>query len=171
MPEINPTDATDAPDREELSWEQFGHATRVLAEQVAADRWRPDLVVAVARGGLTVAGALSYALGVKNCGAINVEFYTGVDDRLEVPVVLPPSLDLVDVTGMKVLVADDVADTGHTLRLVREVLAQHVAEARTAVLYHKAESVIVPDYAWKQTSAWINFPWSVLPPVGGIAPR
>ena len=84
-----------------------------------------------------MAGALAYALGVKNCGTINVEFYTGVDERLDVPVVLPPSLQLVDVTGLKVLVVDDVADTGHTLRLVREVLAQHVDEARTAVLYHK----------------------------------
>lgn len=171
MTSVNPTDATDAADREELTWDTFGTATRTLAEQVADDGWRPDIVVAVARGGLTLAGALSYALGVKNCGTINVEFYTGVDERLDVPVVLPPSLQLVDVTGLKVLVADDVADTGHTLRLVREVLAQHVAEARTAVLYHKPQSVIVPDYAWKQTDAWINFPWSVLPPVAGLPPR
>jgi hypoxanthine phosphoribosyltransferase len=171
MTSVNPTDATDADDREELTWELFGSATRSLAEAVAADGWRPDIVVAVARGGLTVGGALAYALGVKNCGTINVEFYTGVDERLDVPVVLPPSLQLLDVTGLKVLIADDVADTGHTLRLVREVLAQHVEEARTAVLYHKSQSVIVPDYAWKRTDAWINFPWSVLPPVAGLPPR
>jgi len=171
MTTVNPTDATDADDREELTWETFGSATRTLAEAVAADDWRPDIVVAVARGGLTVAGALSYALGVKNCGTINVEFYTGVDERLDVPVVLPPSLQLVDVAGLKVLVVDDVADTGHTLRLVREVLVQHVDEARTAVLYHKSQSVIVPDYSWKQTDAWINFPWSVLPAVAGLPPR
>lgn len=171
MTDVNPTDATDAEDREELTWERFGTATRELAEHVAESGWIPDIVVAVARGGLTVAGALSYALGVKNCGAINVEFYTGVDARLDVPVVLPPSLNLVDVTDLRVLVVDDVADTGHTLRLVREVLAQHVAEARTAVLYHKTQSVIVPDYTWMATDAWINFPWSVLPPVKGLPPR
>lgn len=171
MSSVNPTDATDATDREELTWDLFGTATRELATAVAADGWIPDIVVAVARGGLTVAGALAYALGVKNCGAINVEFYTGVDARLEVPVVLPPSLNVLDVTGLKVLVADDVADTGHTLRLVSEVLAQHVAETRTAVLYHKPHSVIVPTYAWKRTDAWINFPWSVLPPVEGLPPR
>jgi hypoxanthine phosphoribosyltransferase len=171
MSSVNPTDATDAPDREELTWERFGTATRELAEAIAADGWRPDLVVAIARGGLTVGGALAYALGVKNCGTINVEFYTGVDERLAVPVVLPPSLQLVDVTGLRVLVCDDVADTGHTLRLVQEVLAQHVAEARTAVLYHKPHSAFVPDYAWRRTDAWINFPWSVLPPVAGLPPR
>lgn len=171
MTAVNPTDATDAEYREELTWEVFGDATRELAEIVAKSGWVPDLVVAVARGGLTVAGALSYALGVKNCGAINVEFYTGVDSRLDVPVVLPPSLNLVDVTDLRVLIADDVADTGHTLRLVQEVLSQHVAEARTAVLYHKPQSVITPTYAWKATDAWINFPWSALPPVAGLPPR
>ncbi len=171
MTSVNPTDATDAEDREELTWETFGSATRSIAEDVAASGWIPDIVVAVARGGLTVAGALAYALGVKNCGTINVEFYTGVEERLPVPVVLPPSLDLVEVDGLNVLIVDDVADTGHTLRLVAEVLSQHVASARTAVLYHKSQSVIVPDYSWKATDAWINFPWSVLPPVAGLPPR
>jgi uncharacterized protein len=154
-----------APEREVLTWARFGTATRDLARMVARDGYEPDVVIAVARGGLTVAGALAYALGVKNCGAMNVEFYTGVDERLDVPVVLPPTLDLVDVRGLRVLVADDVADTGHTLRLVREVLAQHVAEARTAVLYRKPRSVVAPDYVWHETDQWVVFPWSAEPPV------
>ena len=159
----------DLPDekREVLTWQAFGDATRVLARQVADAGYEPDVVIAVARGGLTVAGALAYALGVKNCGAMNVEFYTGVDERLDVPVVLPPTLDLDDVAGLRVLVADDVADTGHTLRLVREVLAQHVADARTAVLYCKPRSVVTPDFVWRETDRWIVFPWSDRPPVTG----
>jgi hypoxanthine phosphoribosyltransferase len=160
-------EAGPAANREILTWEQFGTAARELAAQVVADGYRPDVVVAIARGGLTVAGAISYALGVKNCGSMNVEFYTGVDERLDVPVVLPPALDLVDVHGLRILVADDVADTGHTLRLVREVLAQHVAEARTAVLYRKPGSVVAPDYSWRQVDRWIVFPWSSQPPVDG----
>ncbi len=157
-------------EREILTWTTFGSATRELAQTIADDDYRPDVVIAIARGGLTVAGALAYALGVKNCGAMNVEFYTGIDQRLDVPVVLPPTLDLVDVRGLRVLVADDVADTGHTLRLVREVLAQHVAEARTAVLYRKPRSVVVPDYVWRQTDSWIVFPWSAEPPVSPATP-
>jgi hypothetical protein len=152
-------------DREVLTWPMFGIATRELAQAIADDGYRPDVVIAIARGGLTVAGALAYALGVKNCGSMNVEFYTGVDERLDVPVVLPPTLDLVDVRGLRVLVADDVADTGHTLRLVREVLVQHVAEARTAVLFCKPRSVVVPDYTWRETDRWVVFPWSADPPV------
>ena len=128
-----PTPAPE-PLREVLTWDAFGGACRALAQAVADDGWLPDVVVAVARGGLTVAGGVAYALGVKNCGAINVEFYTGVETRLAVPILLPPTFDLVDVEGLRTLVVDDVADTGHTLRLVREVLAQHVAEARNSAL-------------------------------------
>ncbi len=162
-------DAPPESEREVLTWELFGSATRDLAAAIHGDGFRPDVVVAIARGGLTVAGALAYALDVKNCGAMNVEFYQGVDERLDVPVVLPPLLDLVEVEGLDVLVADDVADTGHTLKLVREVLAQHVKEARTAVLYRKPRSVVDPTYVWRETDRWINFPWSTLPPVSGTA--
>src|SRR5258705_11520598 len=108
--------------RELLTWSMFGSATRELALQIVDFGFRPDIVLAVARGGLTVAGALAYALDVKNCFAMNVEFYTGIDERLDVPVMLPPTLDLVDIRGLRVLVADDVADTGRTLALVHEVI-------------------------------------------------
>ena len=152
-------------DREILTWPLFGDATRELAQTIADSSFRPDIVLAVARGGLTVAGALAYALAVKNCFAMNVEFYTGVEERLEVPVVLPPTLDLVDIRGLRVLVADDVADTGKTLELVRDVIAEHVAEARCAVLYQKSRSVIDAEYVWRRTDQWINFPWSSERPV------
>jgi len=152
-------------EREVLTWSAFGDATRQLARTVHEDGFSPDIVLAIARGGLTVAGALAYALGIKNCSAINVEFYTGIDTRLEVPVLLPPTLNLMDIQGARVLVADDVADTGHTLRLVREVIAQHVSEARTVVLYRKPRSVVTPDYVWRETDRWIDFPWSAQPPV------
>ena len=158
-------DEIDLGDREVLTWPLFGEATRDLAQAVADDGFEPDIVLAVARGGLTVAGALSYALAVKNCFAMNVEFYTGIDERLEVPVVLPPTLDLVDIQGLKVLVADDVADTGKTLELVRDVIDEHVAETRCAVLYQKPRTVIEADYVWRHTDRWINFPWSSEAPV------
>jgi hypoxanthine phosphoribosyltransferase len=152
-------------DREIMSWAEFGEASRALAQQIADSGFRPDLVLAIARGGLTVAGALAYALSVKNCFAMNVEFYTGVDERIDVPVMLPPMLDLVDIAGLSVLVADDVADTGLTMQLVHSVIAEHVGEARTAVLYQKSRSVIDADYVFRRTDRWINFPWSTEPPV------
>jgi hypoxanthine phosphoribosyltransferase len=152
-------------DREVLTYEAFGTAARQLAEQVAADGFEPDLVLSIARGGLFLGGALGYALDVKNIFVMNVEFYTGVDQRLDLPVMLPPTLDVVDLTGSRVLVADDVADTGKTLELVRNFCAGYVADVRTAVIYQKPQSLVRCDYVWRSTARWIDFPWSAEPPV------
>ena len=80
------------------------------------------MILSIARGGLLIGGALGYALAVKNIYTMNVEFYTGVDERLEVPRILPPAPDFVDLHDARILIADDVADTGHTLRSVAGVL-------------------------------------------------
>ncbi|WP_375481131.1 phosphoribosyltransferase [uncultured Jatrophihabitans sp.] len=163
--------STDEPSREVLTWELFGTASRELAELVHADGYEPDLILSIARGGLFVAGALGYALDVKNLHLVNVEFYTGVDERLDLPVMLPPVPAPVDLSGARVLVADDVADTGATLALVKEFCREHVAEVRCAVVYEKPRSTVSCEYVWRETDRWIDFPWSALPPVTGAASK
>ena len=69
-------DATDAPDREVLTWQGFGDASRELATRIVDSGWVPDLIVAIARGGLIPAGAIAYAMDVKAMGTMNVEFYS-----------------------------------------------------------------------------------------------
>ena len=161
--------------RENLSWQQFGDASRELAQQIVNSGWMPDLIVASARGGLIPAGALSYALGVKAIGTMNLEFYTGLGETLDEPQVLPPLMDVSAMDGKKVLVVDDVADSGKTLKKVMELIekrglsldgqAHAKVEARSVVIYKKPVSIIDPDYVWHYTDLWINFPWSVLPVV------
>jgi hypoxanthine phosphoribosyltransferase len=152
-------------EREHLSWDDFGKASRQIAQQVVDDDYVPDMILAIARGGLLIAGALGYALGVKNLYTMNVEYYTGVDERLEVPMILPPTPELVDVGHARVLIADDVADTGHTLALVKHFCVGKVAEVRCAVLYEKPRSVVRCEYVWRSTDLWIEFPWSDEPPL------
>src|ERR1700726_5172009 len=152
-------------ERENLSWQSFGDASRELAEVIAADGFEPDLILSIARGGLFLAASLGYALAVKNLHVTNVEFYDGVGSTLDMPVMLPPVPSAVDFSEKKVLIADDVADTGKTLELVRGFIAGHVAEVRSAVVYEKPASLVKCDYVWKRTDRWINFPWSSLPPV------
>jgi hypothetical protein len=158
-------------EREELSWQLFGSAAGELATIVGADGFEPDLILAIARGGLFVAGGLGYALGVKNVAVINVEFYTGVDERLEMPMILPPVPELVDLEEARVLVADDVADTGRTLLLVKDFCAGKVGEVRCAVLYEKPNSEVACEYVWRRTDRWIDFPWSAEGPVEAPASR
>jgi uncharacterized protein len=160
---------TQAPPRERMSWADLGEASRELASAIVDDGYEPDLILGIARGGLLVAGALSYAIGVKNTFTMNVEFYTGVDERLEMPMILPPVPDLVDFAETRVLIADDVADTGATLELVHDFCAGRVAETRIAVLYEKSRTTINCEYVWRRTDDWITFPWSALPAVTGDA--
>jgi hypothetical protein len=156
---------TDDEPHEVLPWDAFGGACRDLAQLVADDGYRPDVVLAIARGGLLPGAAIAYALGVKNVFTMNVEFYTGVNRRMEVPVMLPPMLDVVDVKGLKVLIVDDVADTGATLRVVMDHVSEHVADVRCAVLYEKRQSVVRCRYVWRRADRWIDFPWSSQEPV------
>jgi uncharacterized protein len=154
----------DAP-REIMTWEELGLGARELAAAIHADGFAPDLVLGIARGGLLVAGALGYALGVKNTFTMNVEFYTGVDERLEMPMILPPVPELVDLEEARVVIADDVADTGQTLLLVKDFCAGKVGEVRCAVLFEKPRSAVACEYVWRRTDRWIDFPWSVDEPV------
>ncbi len=147
-------------DSEVLTWPRYADAARELAAAIVGSGYHADVVLAIARGGLIPAGSLSYALSVKNTSVVNVEYYTGVNERLDLPVILPPALDLVDLADARMLVVDDVADTGHTLQLVCDLCRPRVAEVRCAVLYHKPRSVVVPDYVWRTTDRWIDFPWS-----------
>ena len=163
-----------AEDRENLTWQGFGDACRQIAQQIADSGWMPDLIVAIARGGMLPAGAISYALGVKANGAINVEFYTGVGKTMAEPEILEPYMDISSLEGKRVLIVDDVADSGKTLKLIMDLISEKglsmggdsaKVDARSATIYLKPTSIIKPDYIFKQTDKWINFPWSVLPPV------
>ena len=152
-------------EREIMTWQSFGVASRELAIKVANDGYEPDIILAIARGGLMAAGALGYALSVKNTYTLNVEFYTGVDERLAIPIVLPPVPSLIDLKDSRILIVDDVADTGHTLKLVNDFCHGKVKESRIAVLYEKPASIVKCEYVWKTTNQWINFPWSDQEPV------
>ncbi|MFF2958483.1 phosphoribosyltransferase [Streptomyces sp. NPDC057963] len=74
---------------------------------------------------------------------------------------LVPVPNAIDFSDKKVLIADDVADTGKTLKLVRDFCIDHVAEVRSAVIHEKSHSLAKCEYVWKKTDRWINFPWSV----------
>ena len=162
-------------EREILTWQGFGDASRALSQAIVDSGWTPDLIVAIARGGMIPGGALAYAMGIKVMGAMNVEFYTGIGETLPEPQLLPPLMSIDDLEGKKVLVVDDVADSGKTLDMVMRLIRTHGlalggdtimnVDARSATIYTKSRSVITPDYFWKKTDRWINFPWSTLPVV------
>lgn len=158
-------DSSDLTEKEVLTWDDFGVASRELSQRIVDSGFTPDIIIAIARGGLLPAGALAYGLGVKLSDAMNIEFYTDVHETLPDPVLLAPLLDTESLKSKKVLVVDDVADSGRTLKMAVEILADKDCDVRSAVIYEKSRSVHKPDYAWKHTDEWIVFPWSAEPPV------
>jgi len=89
---------------------------------------------------------------------VKAEFYLGVAKTKGEPVITQPVS--VSVRGKKVLVVDEVADTGKSLRLVRSHLKEEGAtEVKIATIYYKPWSIVVPDYYEGKTSLWIVFPW------------
>ena len=158
-------DAVSTTELEVLTWGELGDVTEHLARQVVDSGFRPDVVIAIARGGLVIAGSMTYALDVKLVDAINVEFYVDINETKPDPVLLAPMLDSASIADQRILVVDDVADSGRTLALVLKLLRGFGADVRSAVLYHKPRSIVKPDFFWRQTESWIEFPWSASPPL------
>jgi hypothetical protein len=62
----------------------------------------------------------------------------------------------------KVLIVDDIADTGKSLKLVMDhVLQKATSEVKVATLYCKPWSIVKPDYYEKETELWVVFPWDI----------
>ncbi|RLG97100.1 phosphoribosyltransferase, partial [Candidatus Bathyarchaeota archaeon] len=128
------------------------------AERIRGDRFHPDVIVGVSRGGWPPARVMSDLLGNPELANVRVEFYVGVAETKGEPVITQPLS--VPVEGKRVLIMDDVADTGKSLRLVRDHVEKNGAtEIKLATIYYKPWSEIKPDYYVRETEAWIVFPW------------
>ncbi|MEK9736301.1 MAG: phosphoribosyltransferase [Candidatus Nanopelagicales bacterium] len=149
-------------DLEVFTYAEFGEGITWLSQRLIDDDWLPDCILGVVRGGLFVAAGIAYALDIKDVRHVNVEFYTGAGETLPEPVLIGQAPYLADLGGRRVLVADDVADTGATLHFVRALLPED-ADVRVAVLYGKPSSTYPPDLAWRTTARWIRFPWIQVP--------
>ena len=127
------------------------------AEKIRESSFKPDVIIAVSRGGWLPARVLSDLLET-GLGNVSVEFYLGVAETRQAPVLTQSAS--VAVAGKKVLVVDDVADSGESLKLVKaHILQQGAKETRVATMYYKPWSVVKPDYYALETRRWVVFPW------------
>lgn len=140
------------------TWSQIYDYLLGLAQRVQDAAYKPDVVVAVCRGGLIPARILVDLLEARQLATIQIEFYIGLGETKEQPT-LKQALAL-PVTGKKVLLVDDIADSGKSLQYAINYLKeQGAAETRTATIYYKAQSIVKPDFYEKETDCWVVFPW------------
>ena len=144
-----------------LNWSHFDTAIRSIAKQVRSSGERVDCLLGVSRGGLVPAVSLSNVLGISAFHVIAVGRNVGDGQYLEKQ---PPQMlwhgNLAAVRGKKVLVVDDVAGSGETLRYVREqAILADAASVRTAVIVRMHQGTSAADFVAVELDDWVVFPW------------
>ena len=138
------------------TWNQIYDMLLTQAQKI--QQCKPDIIVGIARGGLINARILTDLLETPQLATIEVEFYLDIAQTKREPT-LKQSLTT-QVKGKKILLVDDISDTGKTLQLAKSHLRdQGASEIGIATLYLKPQSITKPDFYEKQTSNWVIFPW------------
>jgi hypoxanthine phosphoribosyltransferase len=156
-----------------VPWSRVVRLARRLAFDIRAAGFQPDLIVAIARGGYVPARLLADYLGVMNVVSFRIEHYRrGARQQPAARVKYPLAMD---VSGLRVLVVDDVGDTGDTFVAAMRHLRQRgrPSAIRTAVLHYKAGCRYTPDFCARQVVRWhwITYPWAVIEDLTGFIER
>jgi hypoxanthine phosphoribosyltransferase len=157
---------------EYVSWSEFYRLCGKLYEHISAAGYRPNTIIAIARGGYAPARILADYFGVMNLLSLKIEHYHGPDKLPRAVVRYPLG---VDISGREVLLVDDVSDSGDTFAVALEHLegCGVPAALRTSVLHHKTTSSFEPDYFAKRLVKWrwITYPWALIEDLTVIASR
>jgi hypoxanthine phosphoribosyltransferase len=155
-----------------VTWEEQYRLAKVVAGKIRSSGYRPDIIIAIGRGGYIPARILCDLLLISRLTSVKAEHWGTPAEKDERAVIRFPVCT--DIRGERVLIVDDVTDTGDTLRAVLDhVKDLGPAEVRTAVLHHKEVSGFVPDYlaevcpVWR----WIVYPWAIHEDLVGFSKR
>lgn len=151
-----------------VSWDEAYKLAKILAHKIKNSGFKPDLVIGIARGGLVPARIVCDYLLQKNLATIKVEHWgtAATLGKAEIKFPIP-----IDISGKKVLVVDDVVDTGDTYAVTMDYIKEkNPSEVKSAVLHYKTSSTFVPDYwAEKQEKwKWLIYPWAVYEDLTGF---
>lgn len=150
------------------SWESIFSQSVKLAAKLEAGKGDFDCIVGVSRGGLVLTRLISDLLEIQDVMITRSEYYTDVGKRRERPEITQPIHG--KISGRRVLLLDDVADTGESLiEIVRYLKSKKPKELTVATLYIKPWSKVLPDYFVSRTDAWIIFPWERLEAIRSLA--
>lgn len=146
-----------------VTWDDIVRWVKDVAQKVRESGYKPEVIVALARGGWIPGRLMCDHLLVKDLYSLKTEHW-GItatrDGRAKVVHDVPVSLK-----NKKVLIMDDITDTGQSLNLAFEYVKRHnPAEVKTAAMLHITHSKFVPDYYSEEVPAddwtWFIFPWN-----------
>ena len=152
------------------SWDKIYELLLNLSSKIRKSNFKSDVIVGISRGGWPPARIMSDLLENPELANVKAEFYLGVAKTKSEPVITQPVS--VSVHGKKILIVDDVADTGKSLRLVRlHLKEQGATDVKIATIYYKPWSVVKPDWYERKTSHWVIFPWERKETVRNVVKR
>lgn len=141
-----------------VSWNEIDHIVNELAKKID---YLPDWLIGVSRGGLVPVRLLSDRLGIQNVAIVRAEFYKSMGETHDYPRITQDVC--VDLAGRKILIVDDVADTGRSLIALKEYFHKKgVKEVKIATFHVKPHSIVKPDFFVEETSSWLVYPWEVV---------
>ena len=142
----------------DLSWNQVLEQIKELGLKIKKDNFKPDILIGMIRGGLVPTRMLSKELGCNDIYCLRVRYVKKGKERTR-NVRIIHGLN-VDLTNNKVLIVDEIADSGETLRLVTDYIKFfNPSEIKTAVIHLKETSKFNPDYFLVKVNKWVNYPW------------
>lgn len=142
------------------TWEEMGDLCFELSKQVIESGRKYDRIIALAKGGWTWARAISDYTNVPNVASIQYEFYADIGKTNRSPKLKQPLP--ISVEDERLLILDDVADSGETLQAALEYLRKSNAHSiETAVFFYKKRSSVLPEFYVQTTDAWVIFPHEV----------
>ncbi|MFB6105431.1 MAG: phosphoribosyltransferase family protein [Halobacteriaceae archaeon] len=156
---------SDLPDEFDVTvtnWDYIYDRTRAVADQVRAADFRPEVIVALARGGWFAGRCLCDFLGLDDLTSLKVEHYVGTARQAEEPQVRYPMPEG-SVAGKDVLVVDDIADTGQSIQHAAEYVADRDPNAvRTGTVQLLGTSEFEPDFVGERLEdwTWVVYPWN-----------
>lgn len=140
------------------AWDEINDLTFKIAKQILDAGKKFDRVVTLAKGGWPMTRSLVDFLSVDKVVSLGIKFYSGINQRFSQPEIYQDFP--VKLTGEKILLFDDVTDTGNSFQFTQTHLQKNnVKSITTASLFYKPHSVFKPDYYGFETSAWIIFPY------------
>ena len=118
-----------------------------------------DAIIAIARGGMTMAHMLGEHYNIREVYTINTIGYNDTEKLDQVEVFNIPDLK----QAKNILVVDDIVDSGDTMKLVLQLLSKHYPQCsfKSAALFYKKTAVVKPDWYVRHPEEWIDFFWSV----------
>jgi len=137
------------------SYEAFETDMRALLPACRA--YAPDMIVALARGGMMGAQLLGYGLGVRDIGLLRVASYDEAAQRESVTI----EGDCPGGPFRRILIVDDIVDSGQTLQQVKTYLQARYphSEIRCAAPWYKPTACEQPDFTCREATEWIEFFW------------